>query len=73
MKKKITQKEARANERKVWKVYPKATFFGVDDKSRFEKPEWCTCEVYQSDALHSKVIGTGDTYDEAWADAASRI
>lgn len=61
------------NEDKVWAVYPDATFFGVDDKSKFPHPEDCVCEVYESEDFDAKVIGTGNTYDEAWADAASRL
>ncbi len=70
---KITQKQARANEEAVWKVYPKATYFGVDAKKNFSHPEFCVCEVYQSDDWDAPVIGTGDTYEEAWADAATRL
>jgi hypothetical protein len=70
---KITQKQARANEQAVWKVYPKATYWGVDAKKNFPHPEMCACEVYKSDALNAPVIGTGDTYEEAWADAARRL
>ena len=71
--KKITQKQARTNEQAVWAVYPKATYFGVDDKKNFPHPEWCVCQVYKSGALNAKVIGEGDTYEEAWADAAKRL
>lgn len=62
-----------ANEQKVWAVYPEATFWGVDDKSKFPIPENCACEVYESEDINAKVIGEGDTYAEAWADAARRL
>jgi hypothetical protein len=42
-------------------------------KKNFPHPEMCACEVYKSDALNAPVIGTGDTYEEAWADAARRL
>lgn len=77
---KITQKQARANEQAVWRVYPEATYFGVDDKSKFPHPENCVCQVYDNSGLggngkfiDSKVIGEGDTYEEAWADALKRL
>ena len=69
----ITQKQARANEDAVWAVYPKATYFGVDAKKNFSHPENCVCEVYRSDALAAPVIGSGDTYEEAWADAVAKL
>ena len=67
---KIAQKQAREA---VWAVYPEATFFGVGDKSKFPVPASCVCEVYESEAFNAKVIGSGDTYEEAWADAAKRL
>ncbi len=74
MSSKITQKQARANEQAVWKVYPEATFWGVDDKSKFPHPEQCVCQVYRSgDINDTTVIGEGDTYEEAWADAVKRL
>jgi hypothetical protein len=66
---KITQKQARANEQAVWAVYPEATFWGVDAKRG--RPN-AHCLVYQSEEVE-KVIGEGDTYEEAWADAVSRL
>jgi hypothetical protein len=62
-----------ANEQAVWKVYPEATFWGVDDKSKFPIPENCACEVYESEDINAKVIGSGDTYEEAWADARKNL
>lgn len=73
MKKKIGEKQTRLNEQAVWEVFPKATYFGVDDKSKFPIPSNCVCQVYESDAFDAKVIGDGDTYNEAWADAASKL
>src|SRR5271157_3566234 len=70
---KITQKQARANEQAVWDVYPKATYFGVDAKKNFPNPEMCVCQVYRSDDLNAPVIGEGDTYEEAWADAVAKL
>jgi len=61
------------NEQKVWTVYPHATFFGVDDKSKFPHPEKCVCEVYESDDWDAPVIGSGDTYEEAWANAVKNL
>jgi len=68
------------NEQAVWKVYPEATYFGVDDKSKFPHPENCVCQVYDNSGLDdkgnfidSKVIGEGNTYEEAWADAVRRL
>jgi hypothetical protein len=62
-----------ANEQAVWKVYPKATYFGVDAKKNFPHPEQCVCEVYESDDWNAPVIGTGDSYEEAWADARKNL
>ncbi len=70
---KITQKQARANEQAVWEVYPEATYFGVDAKKNFPIPSHCVCQVYESDAFEAKVLGDGDTYEEAWADAVKNL
>jgi hypothetical protein len=70
---KITQKQARANEQAVRRVYPKATYFGVDAKKNFPHPEQCVCQVYESEDFNAKVIGDGDTYEEAWADVLKRL
>jgi hypothetical protein len=73
VKKKIGERETRKNEQKVWAKYPEATYFGVDDKKNFPNPAFCVCQVYESGDLNAKVIGDGDSYNEAWADAASKL
>jgi hypothetical protein len=64
-------KKEQADQKKVWKVYPQATYWGVDDKKNFGP--LAACEVYQSDAFDAPVIGEGNTSGEAWADAVKRL
>jgi hypothetical protein len=59
-----------STEEKVWKLCPTATYFGVDAKRG--NPN-AVCEVYESDAFDAKVIGEGDTYEEAWKDALKNL
>jgi hypothetical protein len=65
-------KEEQKYQNKVWAVYPNATYWGVDAKKNFPGP-FAACEVYESDDLDAPVIGEGDSYLEAWKDAASRL
>ena len=59
-----------STEEKVWELCPAATFFGVDDKRG--NPN-AVCEVYESEDLDAKVIGEGDTYEEAWQNALKNL